>query len=202
MNGPREERIRAFIAVSPSPEIHARLVRLKADLAGAGVAVRWVRDDGLHATLKFLGSVEQGLLEAIRRALGAVAERFAPFELAVAGLGVFPSLRRPRVVWVGLGGRRLAELAAAVERALEPLGWAPEGRPFRAHITLGRAVGTRGWNRLGEILEARRGEDLGRCTIDRVTAFRSHLQRGGSVYTSIWDVPLIVGSKGGEAHGT
>jgi 2'-5' RNA ligase len=201
-SGSGEDRLRAFIAVSPNPEIHSRLLRLKSELASAGAAVRWVRDDGLHNTLKFLGSLEESLLAAIREALAETAAGFEAFPITVAGLGVFPNLKRPRVVWVGLRGPELAVLAAAVERAVEPLGFAPESRPYRPHITLGRVTGKRGWGRLEDLLRAHWSDDLGSCTIDEIVAYRSHLQRGGSIYTKLWSIPLLVRRKRGGAHDT
>jgi 2'-5' RNA ligase len=200
MSGDAAERVRAFIAVSPSPEIHARLRRLKSELAGAEAEVRWVRDDAMHNTLKFLGSMNADLVEALREALRAAAAPFAPFDISVAGLGVFPSMSRARVVWVDLHGAELTELAAAVERSVEPLGFPPETRPYRPHITLGRVTGRRGWNRLEELLRAHWSDDLGNCTIDEIVAYRSHLQRGGSVYTKLCNVPLSDRRKGGGEH--
>lgn len=200
MSGSGVERLRAFIAVSPSPEIHERLRRLKADLTAAQAEVRWVRDDGMHNTLKFLGSLNADLVGGLRDALSAAAAPFAPFAIAVGGLGVFPSLSRPRVVWVGLHGAELAALAAAVERCIEPLGFPREARPYRQHITLGRVTGKRGWNRLEELLRAHWSDDLGSCTIDEIVAYRSHLQRGGSVYTKLFNIPLSEKRKGGGAH--
>jgi 2'-5' RNA ligase len=202
MSGSEAERLRAFIAVSPSPEIHERLLRLKAELASAGAAVRWVRDDGMHNTVKFLGSLEESLLAALREALAEAASDFEPFPVSVAGLGVFPSPKRPRVVWVGLHGAALGALAAAVERAVEPLGFAPESRPYRPHITLGRVTGNQGWKRLEELLRARGRDEIGSCIIDELVAYRSHLQRGGSVYTKLYSIPLSVRRKGGGAHDT
>jgi 2'-5' RNA ligase len=196
-SGSGVERLRAFVAVSPGPEVHGRLLRLKTELAAAGAAVRWVRDDGLHNTLKFLGSLEERLLAAVREALTAAVAAFEPFAVRVAGLGVFPNPRRPRVVWVGLEGAELTALAAAVERAVAPLGFPPESRPYRPHITLGRVTGARGWSGLEELLRAHGADDLGRCTIDEVIAYRSHLQRGGSVYTKLYSIPLSVRRKRG-----
>lgn len=105
--------------------------------------VRWVPAANVHLTLKFLGEVEEALLPEIEAALGAVASEAGPVTLALAGGGCFPSPRSPRVVWVGVGegGEEIAALAAAVDRALAPLGFAREKRRFRAHLTIGRPKG-------------------------------------------------------------
>ena len=199
-SGSGAERLRAFIAVSPSPEIHERLRHIKAELAGADAQVRWVRDDAMHATLKFLGSIDADVVAALAEALSEAAARFASFAIEVAGLGVFPNRARPRVVWVGLHGSELAALAAAVERSVEPLGFPAESRPYHPHITLGRVAGKGGWNKLEELLQAHWSDKLGSCTIDEVVAYRSHLQRGGSVYTKLCSIPLLEKRKGGGAH--
>ena len=100
--------------------------------------VTWTRPDNAHLTLKFLGETDPVRLPDIAEALGGVA--FAPFPLAVAGGGFFPSSARPRVVWAGLaeGGGPCRTLASSVDAALARIGFAAEARPFAAHLTLGR----------------------------------------------------------------
>lgn len=98
----------------------------------------WTRAGNAHVTLKFLGDVPRERLPAVRQALSAV--RFAPFTLSLAGGGFFPGPARPRVVWTGIaeGAGACGALAAAVDAALAGIGFAPEARPFAAHMTLGR----------------------------------------------------------------
>jgi 2'-5' RNA ligase len=202
MNEAGAARIRAFLAVELGADVHARLVRLKGDLADGRAAVRWVRDDGLHNTIKFLGPVSAQRLEEVRLATSRALAAFPAFSVGVRGVGVFPSPRRPRVVWVGLLSGKLVELAKRTEAALEPLGFAREHRPYKPHVTLGRVAGPRGWAVLEERLKEHGDDDFGFCDIDRVIAFRSELKRGGAIYTKIWNIPLVVKENGGEAHGT
>jgi len=190
MSDARPTTIRAFLAVDVSPEIHAALVELKGELARTGAAVRWVRDEGLHATVKFLGAVPEAQLPALRAALTDAVHPRPPLAASVRGLGVFPTLQRPRVVWVGLECAPLAALAAAIDGAVEPLGFAPETRPFRAHITLGRVNGPAGWPRLEAALHAHWGNDLGNCPLAELVAYRSDLRRDGAVYTKLWTIPF------------
>jgi 2'-5' RNA ligase len=109
-----------------------------------GLPVKWVRPEGLHLTLKFLGEVEEAREGELRAALAeaagpAGAER--PVTLAIGGCGVFPDFRRPRVVWVGIAPEPALELLQdRVERAFVPLGFPAEARAFRPHLTLGRAT--------------------------------------------------------------
>lgn len=182
--------VRAFLAADVEPEIHAALVALKRDLARTGAAVRWVRDDGLHATVKFLGAVPEETLARIAAALAAPLGAIPRPRAAVRGLGVFPSADRPRVVWAGVECPPLAEVARAVDTALEPLGFAPERRPFVPHITLARVSGGRGWGRLAAALRARGTEDFGVCELAGLVLYRSDLRPGGAVYTKLGTIPF------------
>jgi 2'-5' RNA ligase len=152
--------------------------------------VRWVRPSGMHVTLKFLGAVEPQRLERVHaRLLEAVGKRPA-LRLRVGGLGTFPSLRRPRVVWMGLAGDDLAGLAGRVDAALAELGFAAEQRPFTPHVTLGRVRSLRGWPRLEEQLKSHLDHACGTAVIDAVTIYRSTLHPEGAVYTPLFTITL------------
>ena len=134
--------IRAFIAIHLPSEVQAALGRVAATLS-EGLprgAVRWVRPELMHLTLHFLGDTDVGRLPAIGRAMDDAVAGRAPFTLTLDGLGCFPNPRRPRVVWAGLAGdmAQLLALKAALDEQLAALGWPPEDKPFRAHLTLGR----------------------------------------------------------------
>ncbi|MBI4516612.1 MAG: RNA 2',3'-cyclic phosphodiesterase [Deltaproteobacteria bacterium] len=192
--------IRAFVAVDLVPQVRLGLVQLKAELARTRADVRWVRDDGLHATLKFLGAVAAERLEAVGEAVAQVAAAVPEFAAHVRGLGAFPSLKRPRVCWVGIEAAQLAVLARAVENALVPLGFAAEARPFHAHVTLGRINSPRGWPALEEMLKQHWNDDFGVSPVDCITVYRSDLRAGGAVYTALWTRRLAASTRGAD-HG-
>ena len=170
------------------------------DLARRKADVRWVRADGLHVTLKFLGWVAAERLAAVRVALaGALRDRLA-LQLQVRGLGAFPSLRRPRVLWVGLYGDGLVELTARVDEATARIGFEPEKRPFTPHVTLGRVSSLRGWDRMEDALKARIDDDFGASSVAAVTVYRSTLRPDGAMYTALWTIPLGRNKEGGH-HG-
>ena len=134
--------IRAFIAINLPAEVKRALGNVAATL-DAGLprgAVRWVRPEQMHLTLRFLGDTPAGRLPALAAVLDDVTGRHSPFALRLTAAGGFPNARRPRVVWVGLGGDEaaLAALVADLNAALSALGLPPEDKPFRAHLTLGR----------------------------------------------------------------
>src|SRR5206468_849154 len=100
--------------------------------------MRWVAKGNLHFTLKFLGPIDDLRIEPIGRALELAVRPFPRFTINAKGLGVFPNVKRPQVLWVELEGRDVISLASRVECALEPLGFRPEERDFKPHLTVGR----------------------------------------------------------------
>ncbi len=157
--------------------------RLGARARGVG----WVAPENLHLTLKFLGGVEPARLERVAEVLAPAAAVAAPFELALRGLGAFPSSARPRVVWAGVqtGGDAVAALAARVEAALSPLDFPREDRPFSAHVTLGRVREPRGDPALTAALVAGAATDFGRFQVERMALMRSDLSPRGARYTAL-----------------
>ena len=105
--------------------------------------VRWVKPENVHLTLMFLGDVVEEDLARVTSILESVCGRHESFEVAPSGFGAFPSARRARILWAGVGegAERLTALAHDVQRSLESLGFEPEKRPYRPHLTLGRARG-------------------------------------------------------------
>ena len=163
---------------------------LQDELRRINADVRWVRPEGLHVTLKFLGSVDPGRLERVHTALVADLHDQPALHVSVNGIGAFPNWRRPRVVWVGLHGEGLVALAASIDGALAPLGFEPEQRAFTPHLTLARVNSPRGWPRLEEACKAHLDDDFGASDISAVTLYRSTLQRGGAVYAPLWTIAL------------
>lgn len=139
---------RLFYALPLPPEAAAEIAavveRVRAEgVPGGGRDVRWVRLDGLHLTLRFLGPTLDDRLEPAIGVLAAAVNGHAPFDVAIGGAGVFPPVGRPRALWLGLrdGAAQLSALAGAVDGALVAAGWAPDARPFRPHLTLARSDG-------------------------------------------------------------
>lgn len=134
--------IRAFIAIELPPALKSALGSMTKELEGRVPrgAVRWVQPEQMHLTLRFLGDTNTAQLPAIQATMDAAGAANVPFEMRMQGIGCFPNMKRPRVIWVGLAGQEelLLALVTDLERRLASLGWEPEGKPFRAHLTLGR----------------------------------------------------------------
>jgi 2'-5' RNA ligase len=134
--------VRLFLAINLPPAERRAIRDATARMREAASGISWVNEDNLHLTMKFFGEQPEDALPRLRDALaGAVRDVEAP-ELGLGGLGAFPNLRAPRVVWLGVGAEpRLELLHHDVERACAGLGYEVEGRAFRPHITLGRVKG-------------------------------------------------------------
>lgn len=175
---------RAFVAVEVADKCRARLEKL---LPGLGREVKsrmtWTRPENWHLTLKFLGQLEPDRITAAKDALKGVP--FEPFTIRPGGGGVFPGMKKPNVLWVGLnaGGPECAALARGINEALAPLGF-PEGRPFLPHLTLGRVKLEKGddWRKL---LKELRKVEWPSFTVRRFCLFRSTLRSNGPLYTEL-----------------
>ena len=185
------ERVRSFIAVELPSAARDAVERVMRELrATAGDGVRWVRPEGIHLTLKFLGDIDVDSVPAISTALGRCADSAAPFDLYLEGVGVFPNARRPRVVWVGLGGalESLQGLQQSVERELEALGFTRERRAFTPHLTLGRVRDGASAQQGRALSEAIAGASVQPgvvLPVRELALMKSDLQPTGAVYTRL-----------------
>jgi len=134
------DKIRTFICIEIPDEIISLLGAVRQQLRGMCRSARWVRPEGIHLTLKFLGAVEPEQVEAIDHAVRLSVAGTAPFPLVLGRPGAFPNLRRPRVLYFSLRdpSNRLIGCQRAIEASLDPLGFAPEKRSFSPHLTLAR----------------------------------------------------------------
>ena len=191
------EQVRTFIAIELDETINAAIADLQGQLKAKvpRESVRWVKPEGIHLTLKFLGDVPANRIEEIERALTQACAGFPAFSFSVGGLGCFPNPRRPRVVWVGVQEESgtLARLQKAIEDGLEKLGFAPEGRKFHAHLTLGRTqqrASSGDVRRLGQLVEEMDIGQLGQMEARAVSLIKSDLRPTGAVYTQLAAVRL------------
>ena len=179
-----DEHLRTFVALELGEEMRARIASLGAELRVRLPGVRWVRPEGMHLTLRFLGATTPAQVERLKPTLASAAAACPPAEVAVAGLGLFPERGSPRVLWLGLSlPAPLATLQSACERAAVATGFDREDRPFRAHLTLGR------WRDRASRPDLPPA-DLGTTPVETLVLFESRLQAGGSVYAELGRFPL------------
>ncbi len=167
-------------------------VRGAVETDGHDRPARWVRHEGLHLTLRFLGATPEDRRPAIEDALAVAAAGVVRFPVRLAGSGAFPSPSRPRVLWIGVedGAEQLRELAASISRELEPLGYPLDDRPFAAHLTLARTDGLRSGPPTAAALARSAAEWSTTFVADRVTLFESHTGGGPARYEPLLEVRL------------
>jgi RNA 2',3'-cyclic 3'-phosphodiesterase len=177
--------MRLFVALDIPEEVRASLGAIIGKLRPASPKARWVRVAGIHITLKFIGETAPEKAQAIKTALAAVPPR-DPIAMNFRGLGFFPHQRRPRVLWAGVeAGPGLAELAAAVDAALAPLGIPREDRAFSPHLTLARFDMPRGLDALHAAAEKAGSPEFGATIAREFHLYQSVLKPGGAEYTRL-----------------
>ena len=177
--------VRTFLGVPLTAQLQEAIRTLQSCLTPRIRGIRWSRPENLHLTLHFFGETTQENLEKIKVSMLSVKGYHRPFQVDVIGLGAFPSLRRPRVIWLGLNPQnRLRQLHRECHRALHEAGLVIDSRPYSPHLTIGRAR-----HRIDELttLGNELGNQLvGHLPIDSMTLYESRLKPAGSEH-----IPLL-----------
>ena len=189
---------RLFVAVPVAADVRVAVGKLMEEVAGAPIderafgQPRWVRVDGLHVTLRFLGATPDEKQVALGLAITAAAKGIARFEIVLSGGGSFPNPSRPRVLWIGIdeGARQLEGLVQRLNTVLTPLGWVPEGRPFAPHLTLARTDGVPGADeRAARLVEVARDVRF-TWQADRIVLYKSFVGHGPARYEVLAEAEL------------
>ena len=179
-------RIRTFIAVDLAEGVRNRLTALQEQLGRSAGGVKWTQAENLHLTLLFLGDVEELEVVSICRVVQQRAQKHSPFTIDVSGLGAFPNLRRPKILWVGIseGVPELRALHADLEDGLLDLGcYRREEREYTPHLTLGRLSHDDRADEWGPILSKHADWEGGTTPVDEVLVMASEMRRGGPEYS-------------------
>jgi 2'-5' RNA ligase len=188
--------LRAFLASELSPALQDSISTATANLRQAlrDGLIRWVPPHNVHLTLKFLGDVSPSSLDLIKQMLVAEASEFTAFDVTVEGLGCYPNVRRPRVLWVGLKApAELTSLQRAIEAAAARLGYESEERDFSPHLTIGRVrqnTSSDDLHKIRSALEECHVGLLGSARVEAIHLFKSELRPEGSLYTKLFSAPL------------
>lgn len=190
------ESVRAFVAIELPGSVKSALSQLQDNLKRSEhTSVKWTDTGSIHLTLKFLGNIATETIPELTKVLSEAARGITPFHLELGEMGVFPNLRAPRVVWVGLRGETatLSVLQENIESALIPLGFPPENRTFSPHLTLGRVreKASPGERRsLGQAVASSKVASMEPFPVDSLSLMRSTLTREGAVYSRLYSVAL------------
>lgn len=178
--------IRTFLAIELTDELKNEMTRLINGLKSLSADVKWVRPQGVHLTLKFLGSTDEALIDPLGESAAKAMARFKRPCLSLDKTGVFPNRSRPKVAWIGLKGdlSLLSKIHTALDKAVEAFGFEPEKRRFSPHITLGRIRTGKNRNRLMDTLEALDPKPV-YFEADAVYLIKSDLKPSGAQYTKL-----------------
>jgi 2'-5' RNA ligase len=196
---PPERWARLFIAV-PLPADSIEACRLLVDRVRSGPlgrVPRWVHLDNLHLTVRFLGDTPPDLVPDVALAIQDAYDGARAFHVELAGAGMFPGPRKPRALWLGIeqGASELGDLASALDAPLAPLGWPPDDRPYRPHLTVARldtSSPAQGVAVAETLVAAATGWRTG-FRADRVILYRSHLGGGPPRHEPVVEIPLAGG---------
>ncbi len=186
MGTAKQTGIRCFVAVELPDRIQTDLQGIQTALQPLVHKASWVKPGNVHLTLKFLGDIRPESTDAIQAALEQGTEKHSPFSMDIGGIGAFPNLKRPRVLWIGIkqGSATVARLADAVNRALMPLGFSTDTR-FHPHLTLARLKASTTLEPLKNILRKYDTIKSGSVRVTGVTLMQSRLHRNGARYTPL-----------------
>jgi 2'-5' RNA ligase len=179
--------VRTFIAINMVGSLHKTLGEVIDKFSSSNASVKWVEPHNAHLTLKFLGNVEEARLTEVFAACEKAAKGFKPIDIEVRAVGCFPSMKRPRVVWLGIekGADAVKQLQQQVENELERIGFPREEKDFKVHLTIGRVKGQQGMSRLCGLLEEERNVFIGSMRAEKLSVMKSQPLSSGPVYTEI-----------------
>ena len=190
-------KIRSFIALPiPDPVRDVLQGTIKTLDDGIGERIRWVRPEGIHLTLKFMGDIDVTVINKLLSLLPAVANGFTPFELTMGELGCFPNNRRPRVLWAGVKGNLnvMRDLHIAIDSLVGDVGLPREHREFSPHLTLGRVnrnLSESHIRQIGQLIDTTDLPDNPSWTNQTVDLMRTGLDPAGSRHYLVEPFPLL-----------
>ncbi len=185
------EKVRAFLSVDIDDDsLLDRITRIQSHLDVRSARVKMVERENIHFTLRFLGDTSLKKIEEIRDKLSSI--NLPPFEIEVSGVGAFPRITRPSVIWVGVtkNGEKMIELKKRVDEGLREVGYSQD-RKFTPHATIARVKSVQNRRPLIETIENLSDEEIGLITVESYCMTKSTLTPRGAVYETVWKLPLI-----------
>lgn len=184
--------MRAFVALTVPENYCKELWDLGKRMSHPDVRVSWVRPNRMHLTLRFLGDIDDLQCESLCGALRDAYRGQAAFELTLAGIGAFPNLQRPSVVWAGISplGGPLAQTQHVAEVAAQAVGIAPDRKPYAPHLTIGRIRDESNGALLTPALIAEKAFACGAFTVSSVSLWKSDLRAVAPQYSLLEEFPF------------
>jgi 2'-5' RNA ligase len=179
--------IRVFVAIEINSEIKNELSGYLNKLKGTGADVKWVSPENIHLTLKFIGYIEKEALINMNKVISDALSSIEPFSISIGNIGAFPSLNKPRVVFVGVQerGNNLLKIYERLDKGVEPLGIKKESRKYVEHITLGRVKSQKNISKLKNTLNSGTECYFGCEKVTSLSLIQSRLTPAGPFYTRL-----------------
>jgi 2'-5' RNA ligase len=180
-------KIRTFIAVKLPEHVIRFLAALQRDLKNYGLRIKWTRPENIHLTLKFLGDIHPDDVIPVCRVVDDSVKGFTPISLCASAVGLFPGIRRARVLWTGVSGQSdlLEKLHHTIDAGLASIGFVKDDRRFAGHLTLGRLKGQPAPELLIDMMKAYKGMASDEFLVDAVSLYKSDLKPSGPLYTNL-----------------
>jgi len=176
--------MRCFIAIDIPEDVKKEIIKLQGIIKGD---VKLVEPENLHFTLKFLGEIDDATIAAVKSILAETASSVPAFDVNLKGLGVFPSKKFIRVVWIGAEGKSMLDMHTTVEESLEHMFRLDKPVP---HLTIARVKSQKGLKNIAGFVESNEDREIGRMRVDRIKLKKSTLVREGPVYEDIGEFEL------------
>ena len=175
---------RSFIAIEIPGDLKESLIRIQERFRKTGERVSWVKPGGMHITLKFLGDIEEESISQIGEEIGHVCSNRDPIKVKLCGAGVFPNMKQPRILWIGIreGAKEIQQVFEALDPRLSEIGFPRDKRPFRPHVTLGRIKHLRDRQGFAVIVKENQDSEVGTMTAKSIQLMESRLRPEGALY--------------------
>jgi len=187
------DKLRVFIAIKLPKQVITKLGEVQNALKAYGLKAKWTHTANIHLTLKFLGDIDKMDLSTVSEVVDSAAKGFGPIRLIAKGIGIFPGVKKARILWTGIAGQTdmLAKLQEAIDAGLSEIGFLPEKRRFTGHLTIGRFKGSPHPDKLIDIMKKFKDMESAPFMADAVCVIKSDLTPSGPIYTELASVALI-----------
>lgn len=178
--------MRSFIAIELPDRVRSALSEFQQELKKCGTDVRWVKPESIHLTLKFLGNISDNDADKITKIIEGTIKNYSCFDLQIRGAGVFPNVKAPRVLWIGVSGNEILHgFQEETENRMASIGFEKENRKFSPHLTLGRLRSSYRKESLIEKIEMSKDMEFGIIHVEKVALMKSELSSEGAKYSRI-----------------
>lgn len=180
------QSVRAFLAFEiEDRDIKKKLTDMQTLAEKTGADLKLVEPENIHMTIRFLGDITLNICDKVFEEMKAIS--FKPFPVYLTGLGVFPSLSYPRVLWAGIaqGAGQLQNIFSQIEPKLQGLGFAPDPKGFNPHLTIARVRSARNKMQLAEFVRLNEKYEFGSVVAECLRLKRSELTPRGPIYSTL-----------------